>query len=169
MPPLKEEYRDIDNLQPNPTLRQIAKMLPLTFTKALMLYPGAAILLYQGITSPLASARRRRADRKLIRENPLFDYGAATSIRELATSTSYTHYFQKLDREMYFKVVERQILESITEFLDAHDIDTSDLRERQDTILNNGVIVTGGSVKAKALTVGERAKSFVDSVTKTTT
>ena len=95
----------------------------------------------------------------------MFDYGASTSIRELAASNLYSHYFQKLDKEMYLKLIERQILDSIINFLDAHNIDTSDLRARQDTILNNGVIVTGGSVEAQNLTVGERAKSVMNNMT----
>lgn len=169
LPPLKQEYRKIDNISPNPTWRQLLKMVLETFLKSVILYPGSAFLLGKDFLNPLIRWNKRRANRRLIRENPLFDYGAITNIRELAASDSFTHYFQKLDREMYLKLVERQVLDSITNFLDAHNIDTSDLQARQDTILNNGVIVTGGSVEAQNLTVGERAKSIMNNVTQAVT
>ncbi|MCG9892869.1 MAG: hypothetical protein MH252_17560 [Thermosynechococcaceae cyanobacterium MS004] len=165
LPPLKQEYRKIDEIQHNPTWRQLVQMLQETFMKALFLFPFSIFLLSGELFRPLARWNQRISNRRLIRENPMFDYGASTSIRELAASNLYSHYFQKLDKEMYLKLIERQILDSIVNFLDAHNIDTSDLRARQDTILNNGVIVTGGSVEVQNLTVGERAKSVMNNVT----
>jgi hypothetical protein len=44
-------------------------------------------------------------------------------------------------------VVERQLLDSLVEFLDEHDVDTSEMRQRESTILNNGVMMTGGSFR----------------------
>jgi hypothetical protein len=46
-------------------------------------------------------------------------------------------------------------------FLDAHGIDTSDLEERQTAVLNNGVIVTGGELRAQSLAVGQQARGTV--------
>jgi hypothetical protein len=165
LPPLKQEYRQIDEIQPNPTWRQRIQILQETFVKSLFLFPFAIFLLSGELIQPLARWTQRRYDRRLIRENPMFDYGASTSIRELAASNWYSHYFQKLDKEMYLKLVESQILDSIINFLDDHNIDTSDLRAREQTILNNGIIVTGGSVEARNLTVGKRAKSVINSIT----
>jgi hypothetical protein len=165
LPPLKQEYRQIDGIQPKPTWRQLLQMSQETFVKTLFLFPFSIFLLSGALFRPLARWNQKRTNRRLIRENPIFDYGASTSIRELAASNLYNHYFQMLDKEMYLKLIERQILDSIINFLDAHNIDTSDLRARQDTILNNGVIVTGGSVKANNFTVGKRAKSVMNNVT----
>jgi hypothetical protein len=167
LPPLKQKYRKIDGIQPNPTWRQISEMLLETFIKSLILFPGSILLLSEELSQPFTRWKQQRAERRLIREDPMFDYGASTNIRELAASNLYSHYFQKLDMEMYMKIIESQILDSITNFLDAHNIDTSDLQARQDTILNNGVIVTGGSVRSQNLTVGERAKSVVNNVAQT--
>jgi hypothetical protein len=66
-----------------------------------------------------------------------------------------------LDKEMYVKIFEKQLLVAIKDFLDAHNIDTSDIKERQTTILNSGVIVQGGEVKAEALSVGTGAQSSI--------
>lgn len=160
--PLKQEYRKIDEIQPNPTWQQRLKLIQNDFIKALFLFPGAIILLSGELFIPLFRWNKRRAKRRLIRENPIFDYGAVTSVRELASSNLYSHYFQKLDTEMFLKIVEKQILDTLVDFLDDRHIDTSDLRSRQDTILNNGVIVSGGSITTDNLTVGERAKSVMN-------
>jgi len=53
----------------------------------------------------------------------------------------------------------------LVEFLDDHNIDTSDLKERQTTILNSGVIVQGGDVNAESLAVGPGAEA-IKNVTK---
>jgi hypothetical protein len=66
-----------------------------------------------------------------------------------------------LDKEMYVKVFEKQLLFAVKGFLDAHNIDTSDIQERQTTILNSGVIVQGGEINAEALAVGTGASSTV--------
>src|SRR5207237_633136 len=63
--------------------------------------------------------------------NPAFDYGASTSLRQLASDDEYHLLFQELDEGMYLKVIEKQILETIFNFLEAHQIDTTELRQRQ--------------------------------------
>ena len=101
-------------------------------------------------------------DRKVrneIRENPLFNYGVDKSLRTTFSSGEYHHYFQKLDTDFYGKVLEREILDSIVCFLDEHHIDTSEIKERKSTILNSGIIVQGGDVKAESLAVGAGAKA----------
>jgi hypothetical protein len=60
---------------------------------------------------------------------------------------------------MYIKILERTILDAIIEFLDEHNIETSDIKQRQTTILNSGVIVHGGNVTAETLAVGEGSKA----------
>jgi hypothetical protein len=89
----------------------------------------------------LLRLRHERTER-LIKENPTFDYGAITSLREVASSNTYRSYFQRLDKEMYLKIIEHCLLEGIVNFVDARNIDTTDLKERQKFILNNGIIVS---------------------------
>ena len=165
--PIKEEYRNIDKTQPNLSWQNYLGLFKESFVKTLILFFAAIFLLTGTLFEPISDWRQKRNTRKMIRENPMFDYGAITSIRELASSTKYRHYFQKLDKEMLVKIVERQILDSIIDFLDEHNIDTSDLKSRQEAILNNGVIVTGGSVKAQNLSVGDKAKSVMNNMAQT--
>ena len=162
--PLKEEYREIDKMQPDNSWKSYLESLKESFIKSLILFWVAIFFLIGTILEPIGNWRQKRNTRKMIRENQMFDYGAITSIRELASSTEYRHYFQKLDKEMLVKIVEKQILDSIVDFLDEHNIDTSDLKSRQETILNNGVIVTGGSVEAQNFTVGKQAKSIMNNM-----
>ena len=62
-----------------------------------------------------------------------------------------------LDKEMYLKVLEKNILDSILTFLEENDVDVSELKQRQSIILNNGVIVSGGSMTTQNLSVGTGA------------
>ena len=101
-----------------------------------------------------------RHRRKQINTNPLFDYGASTSVRQAFASNEYLRYFQKADSDCYQKTLEKEILDALIAFLDDRGIDTSELRERQSTILNNGVIVQGGNIEAGSLAVGEGASAI---------
>jgi hypothetical protein len=92
------------------------------------------------------------------------NHGATTSLRELAQGTAHRRYFQRLDLEMTTKIVERQLLESIARFLREHRVDTSELEERQTAILNYGLIVSGGSVTAESVAVGQGAQSLVSRI-----
>ncbi len=100
---------------------------------------------------------RDRTRRLQIERNPLYNYGAETSIRQSFSSPHFHHYFQKLDGDFYTKVLEHEILDAIVTFLDEHDIDTSEIRERRALILNSGIIVQGGDVTAESLAVGAGA------------
>jgi hypothetical protein len=104
---------------------------------------------------------QERSKRQEIERSVYYDYGASTSLREKASGPAYRHYFQMLDKEMYVKIFEKQLLVALQDFLDAHNIDTSDIKERQTTILNSGVIVQGGELKAEALSVGAGAQSSI--------
>lgn len=87
-----------------------------------------------------------------------FDHGAFFSVRDWASDERYQRYFQKLDSEMYTKVVEQRIFDALVQFLDDRQIDTGELIQRQTTILNNGVMVTGnGSVSAENIATGSGA------------
>lgn len=95
-----------------------------------------------------------RLHRRTVDENPRFNYGTARSLRDSVNANEYTRYFQKQDTLMYSKILQTEILETVIDFLEAHDIDTSEMREQRLTLLNSGIIVAGGNVNAGALSVG---------------
>lgn len=73
------------------------------------------------------------------------DRGALLSIREMAASEEYHHYFQEADADKYTKIVERRLLDAIRGFLKEHHVDLQDYDARQTNILNRyGDIVNNG-------------------------
>ncbi|MFL6115478.1 MAG: hypothetical protein ACJ786_29650 [Catenulispora sp.] len=63
--------------------------------------------------------------------------GAAVSMRELAASPVYHHFFQKSDTDKYMKIVERCLLEAVETFLRDHNVDLADHAVFQNTILGD--------------------------------
>lgn len=171
--PPAEIYRELDNRrnedEDEGILRAIVRFIQ-RVTGIIIMVPFSLI---GGVFLPLEILLRwvghwleRRAKRRNEKErcgeidqNPRYNWGVATNIRQLVSSQNYEHYFQKLDSEMYNKVVERTILDAIVDFLSDHNISTADLKERRTTILNSGVIVQGGNVEAQVLAVGESASA----------
>lgn len=167
--PVANQYRKVDSMPASLTLRRLAWMVVKTFFLSPFLMLFAPFLLLARLQNRLAIWSHNREERKQILDNPSYDYGADFSLREWASSNEYRRYFQKLDKEMYFKVLEKNILDSILTFLEERNVDVSEFKQRQTTILNNGVIVSGGTLTANNLAVGEQAKStstMTDKVTK---
>jgi hypothetical protein len=159
LPPLREEYHKIDNLRATPDLAGGAELALKAAVGTIPVLVMAPFHVLAHLTSGLTRWQERRSMRRTIRANPSFDYGATTSIRQSGMSTSYRRYFQRLDREMYVKTLEQRLLDAIIQFLDEHNVDVSDLVERQTTILNNGVMLSGGSIQAESLAVGTGARA----------
>ncbi len=159
--PLLPKYREADRLAPPSMAGHVAHLV-----KSLVVGPfyaiGSVILVLARFSEGLAKlfGTRERERRRMIACNPQYNYGAQSSLRYGLGSDSFSHYFQKLDGDFYTKVLEHQILDGIVDFLDEHNIDTSEIRERRTTILNSGVIVQGGDVKAESLAVGSGATAM---------
>jgi len=163
LPPLAEQHHHVDSLNPFLDWRD---WLSLVITSGVS---AAFRLLFMPLTvlnkalQPLTKWQKRSAAKQAVRVNSAYNHGAAYSLREWVSVNTYRRYFQKLDKEMHLKILERQILDTIVRFLDARNIDTSDLKERQTTILNNGLVVSGsGTIQAESMAVGTHAQAFVD-------
>lgn len=160
MPPLRAAYRKVDYI---PTWNWKAAVstffISLTSGPFMAAFsPLIVIALWQrGLQELFFGPYPGR--RKEIERNPAFDYGSHGGYRMRFTSDAYFHYFQQSDADLYGKLLEREALDCLVAFLDAHGIDTSDIKERQTSILNNGVIVQGGDVKAENLAVGAGSKA----------
>jgi hypothetical protein len=165
LPPLKQEYYKIDEIPTVITPERLFKLILESFAKTLVFPLFGFIFLLIDIISPFHKWIQTKLNRRAIRENSKFDYGATTSVREIASSNSYHHYFQELDKEMFLKIVEKQIFDSITDFLDALQIDTSELKSRENTVLNNGVIVLNGNITTGGdMAVGEGAQNIRNNI-----
>jgi hypothetical protein len=159
--PFTKRHHEVDDLNGAADLRFVGGLLARSVLLTIPLVVIAPFALLVRAVGPLNRWWERRTYRRLARHSPTFDYGAATTVRERAMSKDYRHYFQKLDREMYVKLVEQQILDAVITFLDSKRIDTRDLRQRQTTIQNSGVIVSGGTLQAQSFAVGASAVATV--------
>ena len=165
--PLLEGYHHVDSLNPELSFGDWVKLLASSWAWSAFLLaflPFVPIAFVHHWYHEWSSERRLR---RAVRNNRSFNYGAVTSLREDTSSGFYRRYFQKLDGELYKKVLERQIFDTIVRFLDAHNIDTSDLKERQSTVLNSGVIVSGsGTIQADTLAVGSHSTAVSETQNK---
>ena len=150
LPPLKPDYYWVDKKEVTPTAGKVWELFKRSFDAPLKMWFGVPGRLLRG---PIYGYQQRRLVR-VARNNPSFDYGAATSLRQVASDDEYHLFFQKLDKEMYLKIVEQQLLETIIQFLDEHHIDTTELRNRQEMILNAGVTVQGDTVNIGSVASG---------------
>ncbi|MET9446567.1 hypothetical protein [Streptomyces cinerochromogenes] len=67
----------------------------------------------------------------------MLNRGAVTSVREMATSATFHHFFQETDTIKYTQIVERQLLQIVRDFLYEHNVDLTEHEARQMNILNN--------------------------------
>lgn len=90
-------------------------------------------------------SRRMVDELRALEQDPVYDFGARVSVRELALSPDYHNYFQVVDATRITALVERHTLAAIREFLEARGYDVTDFRAQQQTILNQGLIQQGGT------------------------
>ncbi|QMU71457.1 hypothetical protein [Streptacidiphilus sp. P02-A3a] len=156
--PVRGRYHTIDAL---PTVltaerRRVLGLAALQRTRSVLLSAPLAAL---GHT--LFESRHRR---RLLREwqaignDPGFDYGARFSAREAALNATYPNYYQPQDGERALNALDHHTLATICDFLEAHGVDITDLKQQQQTILNHGVIQQGGVSNVGNLAVGQGAK-----------
>ncbi|MET7691803.1 hypothetical protein ABZT06_28130 [Streptomyces sp. NPDC005483] len=114
--------------------------------------PGTARAFFAAPFRALRQARfekrhtRRMVDElKALEQDPVYDFGARLSVRELAVSPDYQNYFQVVDAARITSLVERHTFAAIREFLDMRGYDITDFRAQQQTILNQGLIQQGGT------------------------
>ncbi|MGH2943181.1 MAG: hypothetical protein ACRDLN_10480 [Solirubrobacteraceae bacterium] len=154
LPSLKPELQRGDGVAPELELLDVLRLA----WRSLLATPVLSLRSLWVVLRPLGRHRRRARLLKRIKRDAFFDYGAGENVLDRVRSTDYARYFQKLDTEKYTKVLERAILDAIVEVLDAHDVETGELVERRTTIINNGVMVRGESLKVDNLAVGQGAR-----------
>lgn len=153
--PIRDTYREVDLVYSRTNPVQVFRIM-LRSTRVVTLRVAACWpSLIRFIATPLLRIFRNLRDRWHILGEHSFNYGARLSVREAASDKRYRRYFHQLDSEMYAKTAERRILDALVEFLEDHGIDTTEITQRSETILNNGVLVTGqGSVRANSIVAG---------------
>jgi hypothetical protein len=161
LPPVKESLRGTDALRRDRRMETISKLVLRSLATALVRMPLSPLFVSGHVLERLQRRGQRKQLRREIERAASYDYGATQGVRELAAE-GYRRYFQVLDKEMYLKVVERRLLDGLVRFLDEKDVDTSELKKREEAILNHGVIISGGDVKFENTNIGQKAQLTVN-------
>ncbi len=151
--PVKEELHRADGLAAKIEVRHVTSILRRSGLAAVGLWLRSPSVIFRPLTRSRDAGRKRRE----VERNPLFDHGAPPTALDRVRSAHYRRFFQRVDKEMYVKLLERVILDKILEVLSQHGIDTSVIDESRATIINNGVMTSGGSITADNLAVGQNA------------
>ncbi|WP_433854740.1 zinc ribbon domain-containing protein [Streptomyces kronopolitis] len=157
--PLRDRYRVIDTLMPRPSVSEVFTLLSETLVSTVFVLLAAPVRAVSGFAPDYGLSRRLRRQHKLITRLRRFDYGARQSVRRQAAATEHSRYFQKADSGMVVKTVEKRVLDALVEFAEEHGIDVGELVQRQQMIINNGIIASGGGrVDSSAVASGDRSR-----------
>ncbi|WP_025685579.1 hypothetical protein [Paenibacillus maysiensis] len=152
LPPLKKEFYAIDKHGsdiPVPfIIKSILSSIIPTFTGLFKSIGGVL----RGFNEFVAQSYKKEMTRTEIKHNLIFNYGARKSIRELAADHKLHNFFQESDVDMYRKRIEKRLLQSILEYLEEVNVDTREFKARENVIVNNGVMVTGGEINNSQIT-----------------
>lgn len=154
--PLKNEYYGIDAIERQGMLEASVRALQGGAVRMIPLVLWSPVRIGAGVRHSIATHSRQRRFRSLVAEGCVLDYGATTSIREVATGSQHNRYFLRLDHEMYVKVASERVLQSISEFLDQHGVDTAEFSVYQTTINQNRVHVSAAAGSQVAVAGGNQ-------------
>jgi len=154
--PVRLEYQVADFLPATLSLGELLRLAADAAARTVPLVLGAPARVIGDLRTAGAPAH-----------DTVIDYGARLSVRQLGAETSSDFgkfgchsYFQELDIDKHHKIIERQALAAIVEFLDDHGIDSAELRTRQETILNDySVKVIGSDNVVSNLATGPGARA----------
>ncbi|MDI3385528.1 zinc ribbon domain-containing protein [Streptomyces sp. B-S-A8] len=158
--PLLDRYRVIDTLLPRPPVREVVALLGQTLVTLPFVLLASPLRVVDGASRDYWLSWRLRRQEKLITQLRRFDYGARQSVRQRAADRKHHRFFQKADSGMVLKTVEKRVLDALVEFAMARGIDVDELVQRQDVIINNGIIATQGA-RVDSSSVASGAKSRV--------
>lgn len=109
--PLSKYYRQYDRIKPEPSSEDIRKMASETIFTTFLFCGASLTSVFQRFSDSQKKKKQRKEKEKEIKSNYAFNYGAITSLRErVSYDNEYNRYFQKLDKEMYLKSIERRIV-----------------------------------------------------------
>lgn len=74
------------------------------------------------------------------------DVGARISVREEGAALAAHTYIQQLDAAKYTRITERLVGETVLDYLEAQGADTAAYRASMTTVINSGVVISGGTV-----------------------
>jgi hypothetical protein len=152
--PLKEELHRLDHMGGGIQLRDVVGMIGRSAAST----PGLSLRAPKVFLRPLSRSMEAASVARQVARDPFYDYGAPVTALDRVRSTHYRRYFQRLDKEMYEKFLERSVFDSLVTVLGRHGIDTAELVERSATIINNGVMAKEANISGGNVAIGPRSK-----------
>lgn len=158
LPPLKEKYLAIEDIPLKPTGREFGENLIQAVFFGAFSWIGVVIHLMVFVQGGfLAESAKKNAWKREVESNRLYNYGWGYSLREKWASTSYQRYFQKVDKDVAHKLLTSEFLSSLQKYLSEKNISTDKFSQTTTKIVNEGVMISGGEVKAESFAVGNGA------------
>ncbi len=155
LPPIGSLYSAVDMFTSEIGLRAVIQMIFSNLFTSLFSWLSPIGWFLQEIE--LDTLGLGEAEQSKIKHNYRYDYGRAQSFRERWTDNRFYRYYQKLDQETYFSILGERVLDATADALEARGISVKKLREQSKTILNQGLIISGGNVNADNLAIGAKA------------
>ncbi|MGV9360094.1 hypothetical protein [Amycolatopsis sp. NPDC003731] len=131
LPPIRAEYRVVDKMRPD-SLRPLGQGL-LAWLEMPASLPGRILNLASWIRQPKREPGVVDPDR----------YGAASSLRELASVNLFADYFQLVDITRYEKIIESRLLPAIGKLLEDAGFSTAKFEEQASVVINNDITIRG--------------------------
>ena len=163
-PPLKKKFKEIDELIFVKSVpRGESKFNSLSGEPFIKIFTNffeilGEILFVLGEISSAFDFSFTDEDEKNIKNNYNYNYGEITNLRKLISADIIENYFILSDLDEYTKIFEKRLLDVLSNFLEEKNIDVSEFKQRENNILNNGIIITGGQIQADNLSVGKKSK-----------
>jgi hypothetical protein len=155
MPPVGSAYRWVDNIPPRTFRRDVGDVGYALFWAAIMPIISTLYLygkLHEGISNLIND--KKKVMRRNTESNLLHDFGAPMGLRRSVADPAIMHYFQTMDRRSSEIAWTARILRTIIDYLDECNIDTSELSNQRNTVLNQGIIVQNGNINANNIVSG---------------
>jgi hypothetical protein len=158
--PLSPHYYELDRMKSKASFTDICQIAFETLFTMILWSIVSPISIFGRFIRyfPFLNSSKFKHQRKEIKSNMAYNYGALTSLRErLSHNNEYTSYFQHLDQEMYVKAIERRIIDSLLEFLESKNIDISDFKDVKSTIINHGIMLSDQAyINSKEKVIGKK-------------
>ena len=160
LPPIKDEYHAIDEyeiLTPGVIARAGLRALAGSLSAGVMSPAGLIRMTWRALRRGMELQGQGRS----IQERLAFDYGATTSIREIAAEWRRKDFFQDADAERYIAIVERRVFEAIGSVLHQFGFRTDEFEHRVDMVIDNSTHISNSQVHNSAFASGRDASASV--------
>jgi hypothetical protein len=152
--PVSEDYHIIDRF-PNPSSGKFAlNVIVDVASTAFRAILGAPPSVWRTWRLMRKEHKQFRRETTFARDYAFADVGARLSVREFGSALRPRTFIQRLDASKYTQIIERLVIETVLDFLDSKDVDTTSYRARAEAIYNSSIVVAGNISGNAAINTG---------------